>query len=79
VRPANSSPVVHSGDTIRVLVLGDAPGHPDSPLKPGDIGVVLTIDSEHTVHAAWGEGRHWGLIPGLDPREIVTTEEGGSR
>jgi Domain of unknown function (DUF4314) len=78
VRPGISSPVVHSGDTIRVLVLGDTPGHPDSPLKPGDIGVVLTVDSEHTVHAVWGEGRRWGLIPGLDLWEIVTGG-GGSR
>lgn len=77
MRPVTSSPVVHSGDTIRVLALGEAPGHPDSPLQPGEIGVVLTIDSEHTVHAAWGKGRHWGLIPGLDSWEIAT--EGAPR
>ena len=52
--------------------LGEAPAHPGSPLKVGDVGVVLVIDSQRTVHAVWPGGRHWGLVPGLNSWELVS-------
>lgn len=75
MRPDN--PAVYAGQKIRVLSIGRAPAHPDSPLKVGDVGVVLVIDSQHTVHAVWPGGQHWGLVPGLDSWELVTAGDTG--
>lgn len=33
---------------------------------------MLVIDSQHTVHAVWPGGQHWGLVPGLDSWELVS-------
>jgi hypothetical protein len=75
VEPDN--PAVYAGQKIRVLSIGQASAHPDSPLKVGDVGVVLVIDSQRTVHAVWPGGRHWGLVPGLDSWELVSDGNSG--
>lgn len=71
------NPAVYAGQKIRVLSIGQAPAHPDSPLKVGDVGVVLVIDSQHTVHAVWPGQQHWGLVPGLDSWELVSDGNSG--
>jgi hypothetical protein len=35
------------------------------------VGTVLTVDSLHTVHAAWPGGVHWGLLDRMDSWEKI--------
>lgn len=41
------------------------------PRATRPVGAVLTVDSLHTVHAAWPGGVHWGLLDGVDSWEKI--------
>lgn len=61
------SPAVAVGDRVRLIRMHAEP----SPVPPGTVGTVWTIDALGTVHVRWDNGRELGLVPERDRYELV--------
>lgn len=54
------------GKRIKCISMND----PD-PIKEGEEGTVELVDDMGTIHVAWDNGRHIGLVPEEDRYELV--------
>lgn len=53
----------------------DSCAYPWNPIKKGERGTVILVDSIGTVHVEWDNGRSLGLIYSEDKFHIVEGEE----
>ena len=51
-----------AGTTVKVISMPDDP----RPIKRGTTGVVVAVDDIGTLHCNFDNGRHLGLVPGVD-------------
>lgn len=42
-----------------------------NPIDPGTVGKVMYVDDIGTLHCAFDNGRHLGLVPGVDSFHII--------
>ncbi len=64
------------GTRIVLDRMGDDP----RPIKSGTKGTVLHVDDIGTVHCAFDNGRHLGLVPGEDSfHKIAPKDRGDAR
>lgn len=54
--------MIARGDRVELISTND----PDTRLRPGDQGTVMSIDSMGTVHVRWDNGSTLGMIPNED-------------
>lgn len=57
-----------SGKRIRLVYCSD----PYTLLRPGDLGIITSVDDAGTIHVQWDSGSCLGLIPGEDQWSIET-------
>lgn len=60
------------GTRIRLISTSD----PYTTLTQGAEGTIELIDDAGTIHVAWDEGSHLGLIPGEDTYQILKPSTG---
>jgi hypothetical protein len=56
------------GKRVRLILMQD----PYTTLKPGDLGIVTSIDGFGSIHVQWDNGSTLALIPGVDKWELIT-------
>ena len=56
-----------NGTRIEVICMGDDP----NPIESGTCGTVVAVDDIGTIHCDFDNGRHLGLIPGVDSFRII--------
>lgn len=59
------------GTRIAVDYMGDDP----RPIAPGTTGTVQCVDDIGTIHCAFDNGRHLGLVPGEDGFHKIQQEQ----
>ena len=55
------------GTRIELIGMGDDP----HPIESGTCGTVVAVDGIGTIHCDFDNGRHLGLIPGVDSFRII--------
>jgi hypothetical protein len=68
-----TSPALKVGDRVRLILMASDP----DPVSPGMLGTVDRIDDLGTVHVFWDNGRHLGLVPGIDRYERCEGDDTG--
>lgn len=63
------------GTRIRLDSMGDDP----HPIKPGTKGTVKLVDDIGTVHCDFDNGRHLGLVPGVDSSHVIAERNRADR
>ena len=59
------------GTRIELDYMGDDP----RPIAPGTTGTVQCVDDIGTIHCAFDNGRHLGLVPGEDGFHKIHQEQ----
>lgn len=59
------------GSRIELLAMGDDP----KMIPNGTRGIIKHVDDMATVHVIWDNGRHLGVIPGIDQFRLLSEDE----